>query len=145
MSLSLWMLLGFAGWTVLVLVAGIGTRRLALVFKGEAGMASFPADVPAGSSGYRRAMRAHANCVENLPIFGALVLTANAVGLRSPEIDVLAVIVMAARIVQSLIHMCFTERNGTVAVRFTFFMLQLVAMLWIGALIIAAIAADVPD
>jgi uncharacterized MAPEG superfamily protein len=137
MSLSLWMLLGFAGWTVLVLVAGIGVRRLTLVFKGEAGMASFPADVPAGSSGYRRAMRAHANCVENLPIFGALVLTANAAGLRSQAIDVLAVVVLSARIVQSVIHMCFPERDGTVTVRFTFFMVQLVAMLWIGALIVA--------
>ena len=138
MSLSLWMLLGFAGWTVLVLVAGIGTRRLGLVFTGEAGMASFPADVPNGSSGYRRAMRAHANCVENLPIFGAVVLTANAVGLRSAEIDGLAVIVLSARVVQSLIHMGLTERDGTVTVRFTFFMIQLAAMIWMGALIVAA-------
>jgi uncharacterized MAPEG superfamily protein len=138
MSVSLWMLLGFAGWTVLVLVAGIGTRRLGLVFTGKAGMASFPADVAAGSPGYRRAMRAHANCVENLPIFGAVVLTANAIGLRSAEIDVLAVVVLSARIVQSLIHMCFTERDATVTVRFTFFMVQLAAMLGIGALIVAA-------
>jgi len=137
------MLLAFAAWTMLVLVAGIGTRRLTLVFTGKAGMASFPADVPTGSNGYRRAMRAHANCVENLPIFGALVLTANAVGLRSVQIDVLAVIVMAARIVQSLIHTCFIERNATVAVRFTFFMVQLVAMLWMGALIVAATAAPI--
>jgi uncharacterized MAPEG superfamily protein len=143
MSLSLWMLLAFAGWTVLVLVAGIGTRRLTLVFRGEAGMASFPADVPGGSHGYRRAMRAHANCVENLPIFGALVLTANAIGLRAPQIDVFAVVVVVARIVQSLIHMGFPERDGTVTARFTFFMVQLLAMLWIGVLIAAA-AAHVP-
>jgi uncharacterized MAPEG superfamily protein len=141
MTTSLWMLLGFAGWTLLILIVGIGVRRLTLIFRGRAAFNSFPADVLHGDAGYRRAMRAHANCVENLPVFGALVLTATAVGVRSPELDVLAVIVLVARMAQSSVHMFFTERNRTVAIRFSFFMAQVVAMMAMGYQIFVATAA----
>jgi hypothetical protein len=77
MSLPLWMLLGFAGWTLLVLLAGVGVRRWLLIFSGQASLTSFPGDTPHGSPAYRRATRAHANCVENLPVFAAIVLTAH--------------------------------------------------------------------
>jgi uncharacterized membrane protein YecN with MAPEG domain len=139
MSLSLWMLLGFALWTLLVLVAGIGVERMALIFRGQAGFASFPADVPHGRDAYRRMMRAHANCVENLPIFGALVLVANLAGAVSPLVDVLAVTVMAARVAQTGVHVLFTVRDLTVAVRFSFYLVQVAAMLWIAALVIGAV------
>ncbi len=65
MSLSPWMLLCFAGWTLLVLIIGIGVRRWAAVLRGEADLTSFPGDVPHGSASYRRAVRAHANCLES--------------------------------------------------------------------------------
>jgi len=132
------MLLGFAGWTLLVLLAGVGARRWELICRGDAALTSFPADIPHGSDAYRRAVRAHANCLENLPVFGALVLIAAAAGLHSHDMDVLAVIVMAARIAQTSIHVCFAERNATVALRFAFFLLQVVAMVGIGAQILTA-------
>jgi len=36
MTLSLWMLLAFAGWTLLVLLIGVGVYRWALIFTGRA-------------------------------------------------------------------------------------------------------------
>jgi uncharacterized MAPEG superfamily protein len=138
MNLSLWMLLGFAMWTMLVLVAGIGVARMALIFRGQAGFASFPADVPHGREAYRRMMRAHANCVENLPVFGAVVVVANLAGPASRLVDVLAVTVMVARIAQTSVHVLFVVRDLTVAVRFAFYLVQVAAMVWIAALVTAA-------
>ena len=95
MTQSLWMLLGFAAWTLTVLMVGVGVRRWGLILTGRANLTSFPADTPHGSPGYRRAMRAHANCVENLPVFGAIVLTASAAHLEAAGFDQLAAVVLA--------------------------------------------------
>jgi uncharacterized MAPEG superfamily protein len=83
-------------------------------------------------------VRAHANCVENLPVFGAVVLTASVAGADSPTIDALAVLVMAARIAQTCVHVLFEVRDATVAVRFSFYLVQVAAMLWMAVRIMAA-------
>ncbi len=139
MSPSLWMLLGFAGWTLLVLLAGVGVRRWALILQGQATLTSFPGDTPHGSTAYRRAVRAHANCLENLPIFTAVVLVAAVAARGSRAFDVLAAVTMCARILQTSVHMLFEETSGTIAVRFTFFLVQLIAIVAMGLL--AATAA----
>ena len=59
MNLSLWMLFGFACWTLLVLLVGVGVRRWLLIFSGRAALTSFPGDTAHGSPAYRRAVRAH--------------------------------------------------------------------------------------
>jgi uncharacterized MAPEG superfamily protein len=138
MSLSLWMLLAFAGWTLLVLVAGVGVRRWILIFQRRAELTSFPGDTPHGSAAYRRSVRAHANCVENLPVFGSVVLVAEAAGFSSPRFDLLAVVTMVARVAQTSVHMLFTERNETVALRFLFFLVQALAMFGMVALVVVA-------
>jgi uncharacterized MAPEG superfamily protein len=138
MSLSLWMLLAFAGWTLLVLAAGVGVRRWILIFKGRAELTSFPGDTPHGSEAYRRSVRAHANCVENLPVFGSVVLVAEAAGLGSPRLDLLAVVTMVARVAQTSVHMLFTERNETIALRFLFFLVQVLAMFGMAMLVVVA-------
>ena len=140
MSLPLWMLLAFAGWTLLVLLAGVGVRRWLLIFAGRAALASFPGDTPHGSEAYRRAVRAHANCIENLPVFGAIVLTAAVAGLTPPHMGALAVATMVGRIVQTSIHMLLPETNATVTVRFSFFLLQVLAMMAMGILVVMAAA-----
>ena len=43
-----------------------------------------------GADWYLRSMRAHANCIENLPVFGALVFIAYATDWRSPMFDALS-------------------------------------------------------
>lgn len=129
MILSLWMLLGFAAWTIFVLLTGVGLYRWTLIFAGKASLTSFPGDTPHGSIAYRRAMRAHANCVENLPVFAAIVLTAAAAHVTPPHMGALATAVMAGRILQSSIHMLLPETTITIALRFTFFLIQIVAMI----------------
>lgn len=128
MSIPLWVLLGFACWTLLVLMIGVGIRRWALILTGRAQLTDFPADVPHGGTAYRRAMRAHANCVENLPVYGAIAVTAFAAQATSPMMDALAAAFMGARMCQTFIHMALAETNATVLVRFSFFFAQIVAM-----------------
>lgn len=138
MTQSLWMLLGFAAWTLAVLLVGVGVPRWRLILTRHADLTSFPADTPHGSPGYRRAMRAHANCVENLPVFGAIVLTASAAHIEAAGFDQLAAAVLAARIAQSSIHMALPETNRTVAIRFTFFLTQIAAMIAMLVLLVRA-------
>lgn len=138
MTQSLWMLLGFAAWTLTVLMVGVGVRRWGLILTGRANLTSFPADTPHGSPGYRRAMRAHANCVENLPVFGAIVLTASAAHLEAAGFNQLAAVVLVARIAQSSIHLALPETNRTVAIRFTFFLAQIAAMIAMLVLLVRA-------
>jgi uncharacterized MAPEG superfamily protein len=130
MTTPLWVLWAFAVWTLAVLMVGVGIRRWTLILTGRAQLTDFPADVPHGSTAYRRAMRAHANCVENLPVFGAVALTAYAAQVTTPALDTLAVAVLVARIAQTLIHLLLVETNTTVLIRFIFFLIQVVAMLW---------------
>jgi uncharacterized MAPEG superfamily protein len=124
-TLSLYALLGFATWTMLVVVVGIGVPRVTAVLARRAAPKSFMADVPHGSDRYRRTMRAHANCVENLPIFAALVLIARVTSLESALFETLAVVVLPARVAQTTIHVA-SGSNKAVIARFWFFSIQLV-------------------
>ncbi len=133
MTVPIWVLLAFAIWTLVVLMAGIGIRRWTLILTGNAQLTDFPGDTTHGSAAYRRAVRAHANCVENLPVYGAIVLAAFAAGAGSPTLDTLALVFIAARICQSLVHTVLVETNATVLIRFLFFLAQIVAMLWMAA------------
>src|ERR1700761_6545112 len=103
------MLLGFAAWTLLLLLTTVGAYRLSRVFRGRAGMSAFPADHVEGQDWYVRSMRAHANCIENLPIFAVLVFALRAFGIADPAADLLCVAILAARISQSLVHVCFAQ------------------------------------
>lgn len=141
MTTPLWVLLAFAMWTLAVLMAGIGVRRWSLIFSGQAQLTDFPADTPHGTPAYRRAMRAHANCVENLPIYGAIVLAAFATQVTHAILDTLALTFLAARVGQTLTHMLLVETNATVLARFLFFLAQVACMVWMAAEIARAAAA----
>jgi uncharacterized MAPEG superfamily protein len=131
---SLWSLLGFVLWTILVLMAGIGLPRVHAVLARRAPPNAFQADVPHGSERYRRTMRAHLNCVENLPLFAALVLTARAIALESPSFEALALMVLPARVAQSALHVA-SGTNRAVMARFYFFSAQLACMIGMAVLI----------
>ena len=118
------MLLGFAAWTLLLLLTTVGTYRLSRVFLGRAGMGDFRADRIEGQDWYVRAMRAHANCVENLPVFAVLVYALRACGIEHPAVDPLCAVILVARIHQSLVHVCLAQTDRVVSVRFTFFFVQ---------------------
>ncbi|MFW6067017.1 MAG: MAPEG family protein [Myxococcota bacterium] len=133
MSVPVAVLLGFAGWTLSTLVLTIGTRRIGSIAAGKAEPKDFRADVPHGSERYRQAMRAHANCVENLPVYGAVVLAIVATGVEAEILDTLALVFLAARVVQTTVHVVPPLTNFWVSIRFTFFSVQLICMAWMGA------------
>lgn len=123
MTPALYSLLGFVVWTLLVVSVGIGTPRVTAVLARRAPPKSFMADVPHGSERYRRTMRAHANCVENLPLFAALVLLARVVSLENALFETLAIIVLPARVAQTTVHVA-SGSNRAVLARFWFFSIQ---------------------
>jgi uncharacterized MAPEG superfamily protein len=129
------MLLAFATWTVLLLLATVGVYRWSRILTGRVPIREFRADQVEGEDWYKRAMRAHANCIENLPIFGAVVLALHVGEVRGPVVSYLCIGVVAARVVQSLVHVCLVQTNAVVAVRFAFFITQPIAFLSLTALI----------
>jgi uncharacterized MAPEG superfamily protein len=104
MNVPVLVLLSFAAWTLLTLFGSVGVYRWSRILTRCASIAEWRADAPQGSEWYQRAMRAHMNCVENLPIFGALVIALMATGLQRPSIDALSLTLLLARIPQTLVH-----------------------------------------
>lgn len=136
MTTPLACLLGFAVWTVLLVLIGIGPYRVGNVLLGKARPGSFPAAVPHGPDWYQRLMRAHANCVENLPVFATVVLVAAVTGFHHPTFDTLAQVVLGARICQSIAHIS-SGRGRVINIRFGFFLTQLVCVGWMVGLLVA--------
>ncbi|MBS0389242.1 MAG: MAPEG family protein [Proteobacteria bacterium] len=129
MTIPMWMLLGFAAWTLLLLMATVGVYRWTrIIFRNEP-VASFRSDRLEGADWYQRGTRAHANCVENLPVFGAIVFVIGAIGLRGGVVDALCITVLIARVCQSLVHLARPQTDSVVAVRFSFFSVQLACFL----------------
>jgi len=115
-------LLGFAGWTGLHVLL-IGAYRVSSVMMGRAKPNSFPSGKPHGGPDiYQNMIRAHANCVENLPLL-AIVILLNKI-YNGPNLDSLAEIYLLCRIGQSVIHWLST-RNIAINIRFFFFACQL--------------------
>jgi uncharacterized MAPEG superfamily protein len=138
MSIPVWVLLGFAGWTLLTLFFTVGIYRWSRILSRRSDLVDFPGDVPHGKAWYRRAMRAHANCVENLPVYAAIVVAMLAAGVRNPLLDALAIVLLAARVMQTCVHVAFTETNLTVGIRFGFFLTQVACMFAMGGIVAAA-------
>jgi uncharacterized MAPEG superfamily protein len=136
MTLPLWMLLGFSTWTVVLLVTTVGNHRWSRILTGRAPISSFRADHVEGQDFYKRAMRAHANCGENLPVFGAVVLALFATGIDSPVVDTLVTVILIARVLQSLVHIALVQSDAVVAVRFTFFLTQIICCLWLVGIVV---------
>jgi uncharacterized MAPEG superfamily protein len=135
MSIPVAALLAFAVWTISLLTLTVGVVRWGMIFQGKAELKSFPGDEAHGSPFYRRATRAHANCIENLPVFGAIVFAVETSGLQSSTIDALAIAVIAARVGQTSAHLS-SGSNLAIGVRFSFLMIQLVAFFSMTALIV---------
>jgi len=121
MSPSATALAGFAAWT-LFLVLLIGLYRASLVISGKRASNQFdPGGADVGEFS-RRLCRAHANCYENLPIFGGLIAVALATG-QSQATDGLAMWFLGARIGQSVVHLLSTSIMA-VNTRFALYLVQ---------------------
>jgi uncharacterized MAPEG superfamily protein len=134
-TVPVWMLLGFATWTALLLLFTIGVYRWSRIFSGRVPIRDFPADASGGEDWYRRATRAHANCIENLPVFGAIVFALWVSNVTGALVDALSVTVLVARICQSTVHVSFVHTNTVASWRFTFFFVQFLCFLWLIGLI----------
>jgi len=129
MTIPQWTLLGFTTWTLLLLMATVGVYRWGNILFAKAAIASFRSDALEGAGWYQRGTRAHANCIENLPVFGAIVFAISTIGLQGPMVDSLCIAILASRIVQSTVHISHEQTNAFVAVRFSFYSVQLVSFL----------------
>ncbi|MBI4817722.1 MAG: MAPEG family protein [Deltaproteobacteria bacterium] len=130
MTIPIACLLGFAGWTVL-LVSMVGVWRVVLVLRGRMASNEFTSGTPHGSEAYWRLNRAHMNAVENLPIVATVILIGTILGIDSPLFDRLSEFVLGARIVQSLVHVSSGGKRA-VSIRFSAFAVQLLALAWMG-------------
>ena len=123
MSPTLLSLLGFITWALMLLVL-METLRSKLVLTKEIEANNFNPENSNLSPFMQRLARAHANCVESLPIFGGLMLVA-IVSDNLQITDPLALVFLAARIVQSVIHL-LSLSVVAVMLRFTAFAVQTV-------------------
>ena len=141
MTTPLWALLAFAAWTLLTLANTVGVYRWGHILTGRSRIEDFSHyTTEKGSNWYRRSLRAHANCVENLPAFGAIVLVLTASGLQSTILDVLTIVVIAARIPHTLVHVAFEQRTVAVSFRSAFFNVQWLAMMAMIVVLVANLA-----
>ena len=121
-------LLGFAAWTALLILGVFLYRGLRFVTGTPINHWPRGAKPTTDAAFVKRLEDAHANCLENLPLFAVVVLGAAAMG-RLEIIAALAPWVLYARIGQTLAHLAGTGQLH-VLVRATFWAVQLGLMLW---------------
>jgi uncharacterized MAPEG superfamily protein len=116
---------------LLVLMEAIRTY---LVLSRQVAANAFKPDNAGLSSFMQRLARAHLNCLEGLPIFGGLMAVAIMTS-RTGVTDGLAYWFLAARIVQSLVHIS-SGSEAAAKLRFTAFAVQLgIGVYWVIGLI----------
>jgi uncharacterized MAPEG superfamily protein len=136
MTPTLFALTGFITWALLLLIVMETIRSKLVVAKAIAANAFLP-DNSNLSPFMQRLARVHANCLEGLPIFGGLMLAAVVSG-RSAVTDPLAYVFLAARVLQSCVHLASVSVLA-VNVRFGFFVVQMATgAYWAVRLLLAA-------
>jgi uncharacterized MAPEG superfamily protein len=103
MSPTLIALTGFLAWSLFLLLS-MEVLRTRLVLTKVVPSNGFQPDNANLSPFMQRLARAHANCLEGLPLFGGLMLVAVVAG-RSAITDGLAYVFLGARVLQSLVHL----------------------------------------
>jgi hypothetical protein len=135
MNATTFALTGFIAWTLLLLVL-MEALRSQLVLTRRVRANGFQPDNANLSQFMQRLARAHANCLEGLPVFGGLMLVA-LITERSALTDPLAPWLLAARVVQSVIHLVSLSATA-VTLRFTAFAVQMaIGVYWALRLLVA--------
>ena len=133
MTTSALVLTLFLAWTLLLLVV-MEVLRSYLVVTGRVRSNGFAPDNAGLSPFMQRLARAHANCIESLPVFGGLLLVALVTD-RTEVTDALAPWLLGARVIQSGIHLASTSVIAVNA-RFTAFAVQMgIGVCWTGGLL----------
>lgn len=120
-------LLGYAVWT-LALVLIVVNYRVVLVLTGQKKADGFPRRGYEAPAFIQRVQDAHANCIENLPVAGAVLLAALATQ-QTAVTDPLACWLLYARIAQSVVHM-IAVNHWMVLLRATFLFVQFGILAW---------------
>ena len=122
MGASLISLTGFIAWTLLLLVLMESIRTKLVLSKAVPANAFNPENSNLAPF-MQRLARAHANCLEGLPIFGGLLVVAALSG-NTAVTDPLAFVFLGARILQTLIHLTSLS-SAAVTLRFLMFSIQM--------------------
>lgn len=126
-SPSAFALLSYAAWT-LALIVLIVLYRSTFIMTKKRQANEFCPDGSDVSPFSHRLCRAHANCLENLPIFAAIIMFA--IVTRQTEVtNGLAMILVYARVGQSIVHLISTSPQA-VMLRGTLFGIQLGILGW---------------
>lgn len=120
-------LIGFTGWTLLLVFLVVGWRVLE-VLRGRAANSWGRGTAIEVPGLLKRADHAHLNCLENLPIFAVIVLAAAAMD-KNAVVDGLAIWVLYARVAQSVTHLLGTS-GILVLIRATFYAVQVALFAW---------------
>ena len=121
-------LLGLVAWSLLLVFLLVNQRGL-LVLTGRMKVNAFAADGSNTPSDFgQRLVRAHGNCLENLPLQAALLLYAMAAG-QTAITDPLAGLLLGARLFQTCMHLISTSALF-VWLRFAGFFVQLAILAW---------------
>lgn len=133
MNPTLISLTGFVAWSLFLLVL-MEVLRSKLVLAKAVAANGFTPDNANLSPFMQRLARAHANCVEGLPIFGGLMLIAVVAG-KSAVTDPLAYVFLSARILQSVFHLSSLSLLA-VNLRFSAFAVQIgIGVYWVVCLL----------
>ncbi|BCG96933.1 MAPEG family protein [Mesorhizobium sp. 131-2-1] len=133
MSATAYSLVGLISWALILLIV-MEVIRTYLVVSGRVPANGFAPDNGGLSPFMQRLARAHANCIEGLPIFGGLLGVAIMTS-RTALTDPLAYELLGARLVQSVIHLVSTSEIA-VSLRFTAFAVQMaIGAYWAWALL----------
>lgn len=125
-------------WMVALLLMYVG-HRIPLVLIGKKAASYWSRGNPTDDIGFVvRASHAHANAVENLPLFAAVVFAAALMD-RSGVVDSLACWVLYARIAQSTMHLIGTSFILVLA-RATFFLVQIGLIVYMTVQLIQPVA-----
>lgn len=121
-------------WMIALVMLYAGPRIPLALFKGRR-MDSWERNQPVTDAPFfQRAKGAHLNCVENFPLFAALVAVAALMG-KSPVVDGFAAVVLYARIAQGVTHLIGATPT-LVSVRAGFFVVQQVLIVYMAAMLL---------
>lgn len=128
MSATATALLGLAAWFLFLAIFIVMFRGVTMAAQGKA-VNDFSPDGSDVSPFSNRLCRAHANCVENVPLMAMVLLYAIASG-NTGVTDSLAMFLVYARVGQSTVHLISTSVPA-VMIRATFFGVQLGILAWL--------------
>ena len=120
-------LLGLVGWS-LILVFLLANMRGIKVMGGHKAVNAFNADGSDVPGFGQRLTRAYANCLENLPGQAAVLLYAMFAG-QTAMTDPLALTLLGARLVQSVVHL-YSTAPIFVWIRFASYLLQVLILVY---------------